>query len=286
MADAPHAAALVEAFDRLVDEGVIVYGPHQTIRVDANGYPVEFRICPTLATKPHTVGATNHAFNHSRKWGPGSDMYCPDERLIITQLNQTHDLALNLFCVDRPQLLMLTLDSYKRQHEALDTDDLTVMLQVLRQFPGMYVIFNCGEKGGCSRVHKHLQALNGPPYAFEYLLSAVSDKHKTVPFRYFVHHFSEGFANTSASAVLSVYAHLLRQCPPALDAGPDEAPPHNVAMWHDRLVVIPRRSGSIEGASANTGGMLGSVWVTGQQQVDEWLRIGCAKVLGELGVPG
>lgn len=40
MADAPHAAALVEAFDRLVDEGVIVYGPHQTIRVDANGYPV------------------------------------------------------------------------------------------------------------------------------------------------------------------------------------------------------------------------------------------------------
>ena len=212
-------------------------------------------------------------------------MFCPDERLIIAPLNATHDLALNLFCVDRPQLLMLTLDSYKRQHEALDVDDVTVMLYVLRQFPSMYVIFNCGELGGCSRVHKHLQGLKGPPHAFDHLISAVSDRTKKVPFRYFLHHFSEGFINTSASDVLSVYTRLLAQCQPAPGASEKDAPPHNVAMWADYLIVIPRRSGSTEGASANTGGMLGSVWVTGQQQVDEWLRIGCANVLRELGVP-
>ena len=246
---------------------------------------LEFRICPALATKPHTFGATNHGFNKARKWGPGSDMFCPDERLIITQLNDTHDLALNLFCVDRPQLLMLTLDSYKRQHEALDMDDFVVMLQVLRQFPSMYAIFNCGEKGGCSRVHKHLQGLKGPPHAFDYLISAISRKENKVPFRYFVHHFDEGFKKTSASAVLSVYTTLLTQCQSAPDTKEENAPPHNVAMWADHLIVIPRRSGSTEGASANTGGMLGSVWVTSQEQVDEWLRIGCANVLRELGVP-
>jgi ATP adenylyltransferase/5',5'''-P-1,P-4-tetraphosphate phosphorylase II len=212
-------------------------------------------------------------------------MFCPDERLIITQLNKTHDLALNLFCVDRPQLLMLTLDSYKRQHEALDVDDFAVMLQVLRQFPSMYVIFNCGEKGGCSRVHKHLQGLRGPPHAFDHLISAVSDKKKKVPFQCFVHRFNEGFRNISASVLLSVYTTLLTQCRSALNTDEHDVPPHNVAMWADYLIVIPRRSGSTEGASANTGGMLGSVWVTDQQQVDEWHRIGCANVLRELGVP-
>ena len=211
-------------------------------------------------------------------------MFCPDERLIITQLNGTHDLALNLFCVDRPQLLMLTLDSYKRQHEALDEDDFTVMLQILRRFPSMYVIFNCGEKGGCSRVHKHLQGLKGPPHAFDHLISAV-DKKEKVPFQYFVHHFSDGFKNTSASAIRAVYTTLLMQCQPPADADKKDAPPHNVVMWADRLIVIPRRSGSTEGASANAGGMLGSVWVTSQEHVDEWLKVGCANVLRELGVP-
>ncbi|RAR01530.1 ap4a phosphorylase 2 [Stemphylium lycopersici] len=247
-------AGLVETFDKLVSEGVIVYGPHESVRLKDEGYPLEFRICPALATKPHTVGATNHAFNQSRKWGPGSDMFCPDERLIITQLNGTHDLALNLFCVDRPQLLMLTLDSYKRQHEALDEDDFTVMLEVLRRFPSMYVIFNCGEKGGCSRVHKHLQGLKGPPRAFDHLMSAIDEK-DMVPFQYFVHHFSDGFKNTSAPAIRAVYTSLLMQCQPPTDADADakNAPPHNVVMWADRLVIIPRRSGSTGGASANAG---------------------------------
>ena len=31
---------LVETFDLLANEGVIVYGPHETIKVEADGYPV------------------------------------------------------------------------------------------------------------------------------------------------------------------------------------------------------------------------------------------------------
>ncbi|RMZ74290.1 ATP adenylyltransferase [Pyrenophora seminiperda CCB06] len=283
--DGVSEAKLTDTFDELVSRGVIVYGPHESVKLEAEGYPIEFRICPALATKPHTIGATNHALSQSRKWGPGSDLFCPDERLIVTQVNNTHDLALNLFCVDRPQLLMLTLDSYKRQHEALDVDDLEVMLQVLRRLPDMYVIFNCGEKGGCSRVHKHLQGLKGPPHGFDYLISAMSDAGKRVPFQYFLHHFTQGFGETSAGDVLPIYTTFLAQCRSLMDAEDMDAPPHNIIMWADYLIVIPRRKGSMEGASANAGGMSGSVWVTSQPHVDEWLRIGCANVLRELGVP-
>jgi ATP adenylyltransferase len=212
-------------------------------------------------------------------------MFCPDERLIIAQLNGTHELALNLFCVDRPQLLMTTLDSFKRQHEALDMDDFSVMLQVLHKFPNMYVIFNCGERGGCSRVHKHLQGLKGPPHAFDHIISSLSDPSKRVPYQFLVHEFKPGFKNTSASTVLDAYQLLLAQCRSLTAADGEDVPPHNVVMWADRLVVIPRRRGTIEGASANAGGMLGSVWVTGQEHVEEWSRVGYANVLRELGLP-
>lgn len=212
-------------------------------------------------------------------------MFCPDERLMITQLNGTHDLALNLFCADRPQLLMTTLDSYKRQHEALDVNDFSVMLEVLQKLPNMYLIFNCGEQGGCSRVHKHLQGLKGPPYAFDHLISSLSDASKTVPYQFYVHEFSHGFQNTSASTVLDAYHVLLAQCRSLMAVDGEDAPPHNVVMWANRLVVIPRRKGTIEGAGANAGGMLGSVWVTGQEHVDKWSKVGYANVLRELGVP-
>lgn len=244
---------------------------------------MEFRICPALATKPHTIGATNSAFNHTRKWGPGSDMYCPDERLILTQLNGTHDLAFNLFCVDRPQLLMLTLDSYKRQHEPLEEDDFKAVLEVLKTWKGWYIIFNCGEKGGCSRIHKHLQGLRGPPRAFHALLS--KDDDARVPFKYFMHRFEKGFAATSIAEILQKYNELLELCRGVLELGKDEFVPHNVILWDDWITLLPRRKGIWEGASANTGGMMGSVWVPDESEVNKWIQLGCANVLRELGVP-
>ena len=211
-------------------------------------------------------------------------MYCPDERLILGQLNGTHDLAMNLFCVDRPQLLMLTLDSYQRQHEPLTNDDFTVALETLMRFPSLYVIFNCSEAGGCSREHKHLQGLRGPPLAFDLLVGDGGDKVK-IPFQYFMHRFEQGFRKATASDVLDVYNKFLQQSREVLGIGAADVCPHNVAMWDDWLVVIPRRRGIINGASANTGGMLGSVWSSNQNHVDAWTRVGYANVLRELGVP-
>jgi ATP adenylyltransferase len=211
-------------------------------------------------------------------------MYCPDERLILGQLNSTHDLALNLFCVDRPQLLVLTLDSYQRQYDPLALDDFKAALEVLRLFPSMYVIYNCSEAGGCSRTHKHLQGLKGPPYAFEHMVRASEGKAQ-VPFVFFTHRFDEGMKSASASDVLDVYRVLLDRTREVLKIGLDDVCSHNVVLWDDRLIVIPRRRGFTEGASANSGGMMGCVWVPDEKQVDEWRRIGLANVLQELGVP-
>jgi ATP adenylyltransferase/5',5'''-P-1,P-4-tetraphosphate phosphorylase II len=235
-----------------------------------------------LSKKPHTVGAKlSPAFDKSRKWGQGSDMFCPDERLILAKLNKTHDLALNLFCVDRPQLLILTLDSYRRQHEPLDVDDFAVALEVRKRFPDHYVIFNCSETGGCSRIHKHLQGLKGPPHAFDFMIRSKDAGHKP-PFQYFTHRYDE---KATSTALAEAYRKLLDQCRSVLDLSESDVCPHNVVIWDGCLIVIPRRKGAIEGASANTGGMMGSVWVTEQAQVDEWERLGFAHVLRELGVP-
>ena len=211
-------------------------------------------------------------------------MYCPDERLILGQLNSTHDLALNLFCVDKPQLLMLTLDSYRRQHQPLALDDFMAALEVLRLFPSMYVIYNCSEAGGCSRTHKHLQGLLGPPFAFDHMLRASEGKAK-VPFKFFLNRFVQDLTNISASDVLQVYETLIGKTRKLLDIHEDDICPHNVVMWKDSLIVIPRRAGFTEGASANAGGMMGCVWVPERKNVDEWERIGYANVLQRLGIP-
>jgi ATP adenylyltransferase/5',5'''-P-1,P-4-tetraphosphate phosphorylase II len=177
---------------------------------------------------------------------------------------------------------MVTLDSYRRQHEPLDSDDFAAVLELLRKWEGWYVIFNCGEKGGCSRVHKHVQGLKGPPGAFGVFV----ERKGMVPFKCFMHRFGEGFGKVSVADLLEVYSSMLVRCREALrlDEG-EEKCPHNVVLWDDCIIVIPRRAGAWRGASANTGGMMGSVWVPDKAEMQKWLELGCANVLRELGVP-
>ncbi|KAF1967754.1 hypothetical protein BU23DRAFT_592467 [Bimuria novae-zelandiae CBS 107.79] len=248
----PPKEELVAIFDQLVEEGVIL----------------EFRICPVFARKPHHAGAKlDRTFDTSTaaQWGPCSDLYCPDERMKIIQLNGTHDLAFNMFCVDCLQFLLLTLDSYRRKE--------------------LYVIFNGGEEAGCTRVHKHLQGLRGPP-AFENIVDLFL--HSTVPFKFFAHRFVGGFHSVTGSQVTEAYLALIAQAKEALDLDQGKARcPHGLFMWKDWMVVIPRRTSGIEGtrASAATAGMLGSVWLSEEGPMEDWVRLGCRDVLKQLGVP-
>ncbi|KAF2735084.1 hypothetical protein EJ04DRAFT_576467 [Polyplosphaeria fusca] len=281
----PSEDEILATFDQLYAESVIIYGPHEKVEVDCGGYPLEFRICPSLLKKPHQVGAElTSSFDKSKKWGPGSDMYCPDERLILSKLNGgTHDLAINLFCVDRPQYVVLTTDSYRKQYEPLDIDDLGTALEMLRGLKDIYVIYNCSEGAGCSRSHKHLQGLVGPPRAFEAFVDV--ERQSTVPFHFFAYHFEQGFESATASDALDVYRDFLGKTRELLRVTEGDVVAHNVVLWNDWMIVVPRRNGMVgASASANAAGMLGSAWVTDQKYIDEWLQIGCRSVLEQLGV--
>ncbi|KAL5405387.1 hypothetical protein PMIN03_008504 [Paraphaeosphaeria minitans] len=286
----PPKDAILSTFDDLVAAGTIFFSPHRTIKHDADGYPLEFRICPAFSRKPHHIGAKlNATHSNHQQWGPGSDLFCPDPRMKLAQLNGTHDLAFNMFCTDRPQFLILTLDSYRRQYELLDAADFQAALDMLC-IPGLgaelYMIFNGGEAAGCSREHKHLQGLRGPPPAFSHFVE--EELRRTVPFQFFAHHFLSGFAGVTGEQMVRVYASLIEQAKETLGL-PKSAivVPHGAFMWKDWLVVIPRRKSGIEGtrASAATAGMMGSVWLSEDGPVEDWVKLGLREVLGELGVP-
>jgi ATP adenylyltransferase/5',5'''-P-1,P-4-tetraphosphate phosphorylase II len=254
----------------------------ETDRTHCSKLQVQLRICPALLTKPHTVGAAPSShLSKSRTWGLGSDMFVPDERIIITHLNGgTHDLAVNAFCVDRPQLLALTRDCYKRQDQPLDAGDFEAALELMRRLPAMYVIYNCSEAAGCSRMHKHMQGLRGPPYAFEAL--TVFEEVRKAPFQYFAHKFNQGY---NASSLSGVYDGFLGQARTLLGLGDSDVCPHNVVLWADWMFVIPRRRAFWEGTSANAAGMAGSMWVPERKFADKWLELGPANVLREFGIP-
>ncbi|OQV01041.1 hypothetical protein CLAIMM_06458 [Cladophialophora immunda] len=149
------------AFDDLVARQIILHGPETVVRTRDQGFDFEFRICPALASKPATADATNNAaFEQLPKYGPGSDLVDADPGVVVTKIHGTHLLVLNLFAVFRPQYLILTLDSFRRQTENLDKTDLSAAWRVLHHLSHEhFVMFNCGSEAGCSRLHKHMQVI-------------------------------------------------------------------------------------------------------------------------------
>ena len=56
--------------------------------------------------------------------------------------------------------MLLTVDGHKRQYQALDREDWQALHGVLCSQGSEYVAFyNCGQDGGCSRLHKHMQLI-------------------------------------------------------------------------------------------------------------------------------
>lgn len=226
----------------------------------------------------------NVSVDESQKWGPGSDMYCTDDRLKITRLNKTHDFVFNLFCFERPQFLLLTTDSYRRQHEPLDCTDFEAALEVLRSLDEMYIIYNCTVTGGSSREHKHIQVIPGPPRAFDMFTDP--EKRLKIPFQSESYHSQATFGCTTGSELLAAYHHLLGRTKEALGLEQHEKVcPHNVVLWKDWMIVIPRRAARHGRAGASAIGMLGTICVTERSLIDEWTKMGFREVFQTVGLP-
>ncbi|KAL6691303.1 ATP adenylyltransferase domain-containing protein [Trichoderma pleuroticola] len=191
--------------------------------------------------------------------------------------------------------MLLTCDGYRRQYEPLDEPGLeaaqTLLLSMSQDF---VVFFNCGQDGGCSRLHKHMQLIPKPPHSFADFLDneASSDSPPKVPFHWFYQRVD--VANTDARGLTKVYANLLQQATAVgqglaehADSAPlDAACPHNFILSKQWMIVIPRRRAGInKEAGANALGMLGVIAVATRAEMENWIRLGLSESLRELGVP-
>ncbi|GAQ09949.1 hypothetical protein ALT_7270 [Aspergillus lentulus] len=283
--------ALLARFDDLVARKIIYYSPPTTIRLNDAGFPFEFYISPSLRTKPANIGENFHSSDSASPegFGAGSDIANADPGLLIASINQTHLLVINKFSVLRPQLLLLTCDSYRRQHEALTVEDFAAIHSVLSSSKERHlVIYNCGPIAGASRNHKHVQILPRPAHLFP---DDPNFDPEVIPFQYGLRYLRDlDFEDPNYPSKLSeIYQELLAEAKKRTGNSPDANNggyfPHNVALVRDWIIVIPRRSNNFEDITANATGMMGSVWLKNEDEMDRWKQVGPTKALAGLGFP-
>ncbi|EAW17314.1 putative phosphorylase [Aspergillus fischeri NRRL 181] len=291
MATAIDYDALLARFDDLVAREIIYYSPPTTVRLNNAGFPFEFHISPSLRTKPASIGDNFQSSDSASPegFGPGSDIANDDPNLLIAIINHTHLLVINKFSVFRPQLLLLTCDSYRRQHEPLTVEDFAAIQSVLSSSKErQLVIYNCGPIAGASRNHKHVQILPRPAHLFP---DDPNFDPEVIPFQYGLRYLGgPDFENPDYPSKLSEsYQELLAEAKasPAnsSDSNNEGYFPHNVALVREWIIVIPRRSNNFEDISANAAGMMGSVWLKSEEELDRWKQVGSTKALAGLGFP-
>ncbi|KAI5806039.1 ATP adenylyltransferase-domain-containing protein [Geopyxis carbonaria] len=275
----PSERKLLSRFDELLATGHVLYEPTQAITHIENGFTFKFHISPVFAFKPNRV---DDPPTPAPKFGPGSDIDNAHPSLVLTTLHGTHFVVFNKFCIIRPQFLLLTEDSYRRQTDPLDADDLRAAWTMLTNDKPQMMIYNGGPKAGCSRVHKHLQIWARQPSLFPDV-----EPTPTIPFKYFLHRF-DATIPLDLEQLVEIYNRFVKKCRELLGVVDGETVPHNVVLVKEWLLVIPRRKGAVagvSGVSANAAGMVGMEWVARQEQVDAWMEIGPGNVLADLGVP-
>lgn len=210
----------------------------------------------------------------------------------IGNVGSSHFLTANKFCFARPLLMLLTSDGNQKQYKALDEQDFTAALTTLNAMDNNYAVFyNCGQDGGCSRLHKHMQLMPMPKDTFASFLDCPDGKEPGVPFVWFYHRFDNG--PLTASGIFEIYSDLLKRADEVgrgLGQHADSMPtgaacPHNVIFTKRWMVVLPRRRAGVnEEAGANAMGMLGCIAVATEKEIDTWVRLGLRKTLAQLGV--
>ncbi|KAJ5760339.1 hypothetical protein N7520_007495 [Penicillium odoratum] len=294
-------AEICAKFDRLVSDGIIAYQPSKPVLVADQGMIFCFHIVQTLKNKPQADDAVQVVHSsvdpHSGTFGPGSDIARDHPDVCITIVNETHYLVMNKFPVFRPMLLLLTVDSYRRQHESLDREDIAAGWRMICEMKEEhYVFFNCTVLAGSSRSHKHLQVVPAPGAhegygeGFQFFPDYDSMPEEGPPgFVYFLHRFknrvlSDGRVQDS-EYVLETYLRLLHQAREKLHVQDGDICPHNFVLTKRWMMVIPRKAKVFHGITANSAAMVGSVYLESEQQLDAWKEVGPMKVLASLGLP-
>lgn len=241
---------------------------------------------PTISLKAPAINGTNE-LDHKRE---GSDI--STHGFEIGEVSTSHLLVANKFCWARPHLMLITSDGYQRQYECLNLNDIKSVWSFLSALDTDYVAFyNCGQDGGCSRLHKHLQLIPTPSSLFASFLDSKDGQPPRVPFEWFYRRLNPH--DSTPERLLDIYNHLLEQ---ATNKGwglsenfgtapPNAACPHNFILTKRWMIVLPRQRAAInKEAGVNAIGMLGYIVVATRKEIDNWIRLGPTNSLRELGV--
>ncbi|TPX20296.1 hypothetical protein DIZ76_016184 [Coccidioides immitis] len=287
---------ILSKFDSLVKSGIVLYDDQQTsIEHIDRGLRFQFLLTSALAKKPtlhlpSPQAEENSELQHQRR--DGSDISTGGFE--IGNISSTHFVTVNKFCFARPHLMLLTSDAHRKQYEPLNEKDFEAAWTALAVTTSRdYVVFyNCGQDGGCSRLHKHLQLMPMPEHSLAAFLDSEDGKEPNVPFQWFYHRLKS--QHVTPPSLTTVYADLLRQATGvgegrfehAGNTQPGAACPHNMILTNRWMLVLPRRRGSInKEAGVNAMGTLGLIAVATKNEIDNWVRLGLTEALRELGVP-
>ncbi|RDL36063.1 uncharacterized protein BP5553_06675 [Venustampulla echinocandica] len=204
-----------------------------------------------------------------------------DPDFFLEHVGPAHTLILNKFCVVRPQYILHT-NVFTPQSDSLSENDLSAAWSVFSRLEMPHIIiYNCGVEAGSSLGYKHLQILPRPPkQEFDFFPNTIgiSEDTCTVPGIPFQHAVKRLSAKPSTSELVDVYQTLLTR------ANIGEAPAHNVIVVAEWMLVIPRVRPKQGGLSANAAAMVGMVWVTKTDVLQEWLDHGPMRALCGFGV--
>lgn len=157
---------------------------------------------PTISLKALAINGTNE-LDHKRE---GSDI--STHGFEIGEVSTSHLLVANKFCWARPHLMLITSDGYQRQYECLNLNDIKSVWSFLSALDTDYVAFyNCGQDGGCSRLHKHLQLIPTPSSLFASFLDSKDGQPPRVPFEWFYRRLNPH--DSTPERLLDIYYHLL-----------------------------------------------------------------------------
>lgn len=215
------------------------------------GYGFRLRTVASLARK-------EAAQVQAKSGGFDGDPFLPpyEDGLHVGAVPPAHVGLLNKFPVLDHHLLVVT-GEYRPQEGALDVADCEALLRVLGAGAGL-AFYNGGEAAGASQPHRHLQWV---PIAEPPPLAAAVAAGEALPFPVATQALPpEWLADPAngADALQRCYSRLLAAIGRSAAVQPPASPePYNLLATVERLWVVPRTRGSIDGVAINALGYAG-----------------------------
>ncbi|KAJ4326732.1 hypothetical protein N0V84_002851 [Fusarium piperis] len=269
-------------FDGLKSNGKLFHGPYETTLYQKDDLKVAFQLAPQLDKKPILpADAPERKANHVKR-NPFAN---PDPEFTLCNVGSSHTLILNMYCVYRPSLILVTRQ-YAPQSDLLDASDLGASWATLQNLSRaqtdsrLMMFYNCGAESGSSQGHKHMQIMPYPqseeigfqvfPARAESTDQVTSDL-SGVPYAHFVLRLPD---NSTTDDVIKAHEILQSRHQEFLKTQGHQvssSSPHNLLLTSSWMCLVPRRhSGAERDALTNAMGMVGIIWVANEGEITEW----------------